>query len=108
MNSVPDGAVDTTSFPEILSRPAPPLFLGGVEAVACRKGVSRPHRRLARFVKAHNKFSGKLVVSANTAVQVNCRTREMLWTPSKAVIDRVSATDALNCFTHAGYTLHNG
>jgi len=35
-----------------------------------------------------------------------CRTREALWTAMQKVLDRVSASDAANCFTHCGYTLH--
>jgi len=34
-----------------------------------------------------------------------CRTREALWTAMQKVLDRVSASDAANCFTHCGYTL---
>jgi transposase len=34
-----------------------------------------------------------------------CRTREALWEAMQSVIDRVSATDAANCFRHCGYTL---
>jgi transposase len=35
-----------------------------------------------------------------------CRTREVLWNAMQTVLDRVSASDAANCFTHCGYTLH--
>jgi transposase len=35
-----------------------------------------------------------------------CRTREALWNAMQSVIDRVTASDASNCFTHCGYTLH--
>jgi transposase len=35
-----------------------------------------------------------------------CRTREALWNAMQTVLDRVSASDAANCFTHCGYTLH--
>jgi transposase len=34
-----------------------------------------------------------------------CRTREALWNAMQTVLDRVSASDAANCFTHCGYTL---
>lgn len=34
-----------------------------------------------------------------------CRTREALWQVMQSVLDRVSASDALNCFRHCGYTL---
>jgi transposase len=36
-----------------------------------------------------------------------CRTRETLWRSMQGVLDSVTATDAINCFRHAGYTLHN-
>ena|ERR1700722_12972585 len=34
-----------------------------------------------------------------------CRTREALWNAMQTVLDRVSGSDAANCFTHCGYTL---
>jgi len=34
-----------------------------------------------------------------------CRTREALWNAMQSVIDRVTASDASNCFAHCGYTL---
>lgn len=36
---------------------------------------------------------------------LSCRTREALWSAMQSVLDRVSASDAANCFQHAGYTL---
>jgi len=33
-----------------------------------------------------------------------CRTQTILWQTMQSVLDRVTATDALNCFQHAGYT----
>jgi transposase len=35
-----------------------------------------------------------------------CRTREALWTAMQSVLDLVSSSDALNCFSHCGYSLH--
>ena len=32
-----------------------------------------------------------------------CRTQQILWQTMQSVIDRVTATDALHCFQHAGY-----
>jgi len=34
-----------------------------------------------------------------------CRTRDALWRAMQSVLDRVTATDAANCFSHCGYTL---
>jgi len=34
-----------------------------------------------------------------------CRTREALWRAMQSVLDQVTATDAINCFRHCGYTL---
>ena len=34
------------------------------------------------------------------------RTREALWDAMQSVIDRITASDAANCFRHCGYTLH--
>ena len=34
-----------------------------------------------------------------------CRTREALWEAMQSVLDQVSASDAINCFRHCGYTL---
>jgi transposase len=38
---------------------------------------------------------------------LNCRTREALWTAMQSVLDRVTASDATNCFRHCGYTLRS-
>lgn len=35
-----------------------------------------------------------------------CRTRERLWGTMQSVLDRVTASDAVNCYKHCGYTLH--
>lgn len=34
-----------------------------------------------------------------------CRSREELWRAMQEVLDQVTATDAINCFRHCGYTL---
>jgi transposase len=34
-----------------------------------------------------------------------CRTREALWQAMQSVLDQVTATEAGNCFEHAGYSL---
>ncbi len=34
-----------------------------------------------------------------------CRTREALWNAMQSVLNQVSASDAVNCFEHCGYTL---
>jgi transposase len=36
-----------------------------------------------------------------------CRTREALWTAMQSVLDSVTASDAINCFHHCGYTLRS-
>ena len=34
-----------------------------------------------------------------------CRTCEDLWTSMQSVLDQITASDAVNCFRHCGYTL---
>ena len=34
-----------------------------------------------------------------------CRTVDALWRSMQSVLDRVTASDAVNCFNHCGYTL---
>ena len=34
-----------------------------------------------------------------------CRTRDSLWAAMQSVLDRVTASDASNCYHHCGYTL---
>ena len=34
------------------------------------------------------------------------RTRNVLWCSMQSVLDQVTTSDAVNCFRHAGYTLH--
>ncbi len=34
---------------------------------------------------------------------MGCRTKEVLWRSMQSVLDRVTASDALNCYRHAGY-----
>jgi hypothetical protein len=33
------------------------------------------------------------------------RTQDALWQSMQSVLDKVSSSDAINCFRHAGYTL---
>jgi transposase len=35
-----------------------------------------------------------------------CRSRDLLWHSIQPVLDMVTPSDALNCYRHAGYTLH--
>jgi transposase len=37
-----------------------------------------------------------------------CRSRETLWDAMQSVLDRITSSDAINCFSHCGYTLHLG
>jgi transposase len=36
---------------------------------------------------------------------MGCRTRESLWNAMQSVLNKVTASDAANCFSHCGYTL---
>jgi len=38
---------------------------------------------------------------------LSCRTREALWSAMQSVLDTVTASDAINCFRHCGYTLRS-
>lgn len=38
---------------------------------------------------------------------LSCRTRDALWTAMQSVLDTVTATDAINCFRHCGYSLRS-
>jgi len=35
-----------------------------------------------------------------------CRTVDTLWKAMQSVLDRITTSDATNCFKHCGYTLH--
>ena len=35
------------------------------------------------------------------------RTRDVLWNVMQPILDAVTASDAVNCYRHAGYTLQN-
>ena len=37
---------------------------------------------------------------------LGARTRDALWCSMQKVLDEVTTSDAVNCFRHAGYTLH--
>ncbi len=37
---------------------------------------------------------------------LGARTRNVLWRSMQKVLDEVTTSDAVNCFRHAGYTLH--
>lgn len=39
---------------------------------------------------------------------LGCRTKDALWNAMQSVLDRITPSDALNCFRHCGYTLHDG
>jgi transposase len=34
-----------------------------------------------------------------------CRTRDALWQAMQSVLDKVTPSDAFNCYKHCGYTL---
>jgi transposase len=38
---------------------------------------------------------------------LSCRSREALWASMQSVLNSVTASDAINCFRHCGYTLHS-
>ena len=38
---------------------------------------------------------------------LGCRTKQALWHAMQSVLDRVSESDAANCFRHCGYTLRD-
>ena len=38
---------------------------------------------------------------------LSCRTRDALWTAMQSVLDSITASDAINCFRHCGYTLRS-
>jgi transposase len=35
-----------------------------------------------------------------------CRTRDALWQAMQSVLDRITPSDAINCYKHCGYPLH--
>ena len=37
---------------------------------------------------------------------LEARTRDVLWSSMQTVLEEVTTSDAVNCFQHAGYTLH--
>ncbi len=37
---------------------------------------------------------------------LGARTRDLLWSSMQTVLNEVTASDTVNCFKHAGYTLH--
>jgi transposase len=39
---------------------------------------------------------------------LGCRTKDALWKAMQSVLDRISPSDAANCFRHCGYTLREG
>lgn len=39
---------------------------------------------------------------------LGCRTKDTLWTAMQSVLDRITPSDALNCFRHCGYSLREG
>lgn len=43
-----------------------------------------------------------------TLRSLGLRTREALWTTMQAVLDRITPSDASNCFRHCGYSLQMG
>lgn len=39
---------------------------------------------------------------------LGCRTKDALWKAMQSVLDKVTPSDAANCFQHCGYSLHEG
>jgi transposase len=113
-----DGAVDADVFEAFVEKVlAPELKSGDVVVMDNLSSHKRPRtRELIEAAKAELLYLPPYSPDLNPIEMVFAkvkqllrslasRSREALWKAMQSVLDQVSASDARNCFEHAGYTL---
>ena len=65
------------------------------------------NRRNAQNSTGPRTAEGKAAVRLNSLTH-GLRTQDALWTSMQSVLDRVTPSDAANCFAHCGYSLRKG
>ena len=120
-STVVDGAVNGDVFAAFVERVLAPALRPGdivvLDNLSSHKS-ERVHRMIEaagatlRFLPPYSPDLNPIEMVFSKIKQLlrslACRTRDGLWQSMQGVLDRVSSTDAINCYRHAGYTLHNG
>jgi transposase len=118
-STVVDGAINADLFEAFVEQVLVPQLRAG-DVVIVDNLSSHRRRRTAQLIEAAGAtllFLPPYSPDLNPIEMVfskikqllrsmGCRTREALWNAMQSVLDRVSASDATNCFSHCGYTLH--
>ena len=113
-----DGAVNAEAFEAFIQRVlVPELKSGDVVVLDNLSSHKRPRTRelvesagaqllyLPPYSPDLNPIEMIFAKAKQLLRSLACRTREALWRAMQPVLDRVSSSDAANCFKHAGYTL---
>lgn len=113
-----DGAVNADAFEAFVEKVLlPELQPGDIVVMDNLSSHKRPRtRHLLESTGAHLRYLPPYSPDLNPIEMVfakikqllrslSCRTRQALWAAMQSLLDRVSASDAANCFQHAGYTL---
>ena len=117
-STVVDGAVNGDTFEAFVEQVlVPELRLGDVVVMDNLSSHKRYRvRELIEDASAHLVFLPAYSPDLNPIELVfpkvkqllrsrACRTRDALWKAMQSVLDQVTASDAINCFKHCGYTL---
>ena len=119
-STVVDGAVNAEVFEAFIEQVLLPTLDAG-DVVVMDNLSSHKRRRTRELIRSRGAqvlylppYSPDLNPIENVFAKIKqhlrslaCRTRESLWETMQSVLDHVTATDAINCFRHCGYTLQS-
>lgn len=117
-STVVDGAVNAEVFEAFVEQVLVPQ-LGAGDVVVMDNLSSHKGRRTRELIESRgaelmflppyspdlNPIEMIFAKIKQTLRSLACRTREVLWGAMQSVLDRITASDAFNCFRHCGYTL---
>lgn len=119
-STVVDGAVNAEVFEAFVEQVLAPT-LGAGDVVVMDNLSSHKRARTHQLIRTRGAevlylppYSPDLNPIENVFAKIkqrlrtlSCRNREALWASMQSVLNSVTASDAINCFRHCGYTLHS-
>jgi transposase len=119
-STVVDGAVNAEVFEAFVEQVLAPT-LGAGDVVVMDNLSSHKRARTRQLIRTRGAevlylppYSPDLNPIENVFAKIkqrlrtlSCRSREALWASMQSVLNTVTASDAINCFRHCGYTLHS-
>ncbi len=120
-STVVDGAVNADVFEAFVEQVLLPT-LGGGDVVVMDNLSSHKRSRTRELIRSRGAevlylppYSPDLNPIENVFAKIKhclrtlaCRSRQALWEAMQSVLNRVTPSDAANCFRHCGYTLRLG